>query len=259
MREPTFRTAPAVRGFERSAEAYERGRPGYPASVARHLARALRLGPRRTVVELGSGTGKFTRTLVPVGCAIVAVEPTAGMRRVFERTVPDIPVLPGTAEAIPLPDGLADAVVAAQAFQWFRPRPAMEEIARVLRPGGGLGLVWNVRDESVGWMKVISRILGRYNHAPQVRERRWKAAFRAKGVPFPPPRMRRISHVQRATPSEVLDRFLSVSSIAILPAADRRKVATEIRELLRSDPMTRGRSYVDLPYDTEVYWTRLKR
>ncbi len=83
------------------------------------------------------------------------------------------------------------------------------------------------------------------------------------GVPgeertVPSPRMRRISHVQRATPSEVLDRFLSVSSIAILPAAERRTVANEIRKLLRTDPMTRGRSSVELPYDTEVYWTRLK-
>lgn len=258
MRAPSFRTRPAVRGFDRSAEAYERGRPLYPASAARYLARALRLGPRRTVVELGSGTGKFTRSLVPLGCALVAVEPTAGMRRVFARELPDVVVLPGTAEAIPLPDALADAVVAAQSFQWFRHRAALKEIARILRPGGGLGLVWNVRDESVRWMKEVSRILDRHGRDSVSRERRWKAAFRLRNLPFSPLASRCFSHVQRATPARVLDRFLSVSSIAVLPAPERGEVANEIRQLLETDSATRGRSIVELPYSTEVYWARLR-
>ncbi len=259
MRPPRFPTDPDVRGFDRSAEAYERGRPGYPASAVAYLGRVLAIGPRRTVVELGSGTGKFTRALAPLGCALVAVEPTPGMRTVFARELPRVAVVPGAAESIPLPDGIADAVVAAQAFQWFRPRRALREIARVLRPGGGLGLVWNVRDESARWMREISRILGRHGRRGTSRERRWKAAIRRGDPPFHPLRERRFAHVQRATPEAVVDRFLSVSSIAVLPPPGRRQVAKEIRKVLRTDPATRGRSVVELPYVTEVYWTRLRR
>jgi SAM-dependent methyltransferase len=259
MRTLEFRTDPAVRGFDRAAEAYERGRPDYPAPAVRYLGRVLAIRPHRTVVELGSGTGKFTRALARLGCAVVAVEPTPGMRRVFARELPHVAVLPGAAESIPFPDGAADAVVAAQAFQWFRHRRALREIARVLRPGGGLGLVWNVRDESARWTQEVSRILGRYSRSAT--ERRWKGlrAIRRSGSPFSPVRERRFAHIQHATPAEVVDRFLSVSAIAVLPAAERRKVAAEIREVLRADPATRGRAAVELAYVTEVYWTRLRR
>ncbi len=259
MTESRFRTHPAVRGFDRGADAYERGRPGYPASAARYLARVLRLGPRRTIVELGSGTGKFTRAILPLRSAVVAVEPTPGMRRVFARELPQVLLLPGTAEGIPLPDGIADAVVVAQAFQWFRHREAMREIARVLRPGGGLALVWNVRDESSDWSRRVSRIIYRYGRAHLSRERIWKAAIRARSSPFAALRRRTFPHVQRLTPAEVVDRFLSVSVVAVLPEAERRRVAAEIRELLRANPATRGRRLVELPYVTEVYTTHRRR
>ncbi|MGI0071644.1 MAG: class I SAM-dependent methyltransferase [Thermoplasmata archaeon] len=111
MPEPVRRLHPAVHGFDRAAGTYERARPDYPVAAVRFLGRALSLGPGRVVVELGSGTGKFTRALASLGVSRVAIEPTAGMRRVFAREVPDVAVLDGTAEAIPLPDPFADAVV----------------------------------------------------------------------------------------------------------------------------------------------------
>jgi SAM-dependent methyltransferase len=250
-----WRTHPAVRGFDRAAEAYERGRPGYPDRAIRHLGRVLRVGPRRTVVELGSGTGKFTRAVRPWGAARVAIEPIAGMRVVFARVVPDVPVLPGTAESIPLPDGFADAVVAAQSFHWFRPRPALRETARVLRPGGGLGLVWNTRDESVEWSRRLSEIFDRYRRGvPKARAGPWQSAFGRPGSPFGPLHERRFRYVQRLTPSEAIKRVLSVSVIAVLPAAEQRRVTAEVRALLSRRPETRGRHRIDLPYTTEVYW-----
>ena len=252
---PRLRTSAAVRAFGRAAEAYERGRPDYPAAAVRHLARVLGLVPGRTVVELGSGTGKFTRALGPLGVTRLAVEPSAGMRRVFGRTVPEVPVLPGTAEAIPLPDRFVDAVVAAQSFHWFRPVPALAEIARVVRPGGGLGLVWNIRDESVGWSHRLTEILDRYGWwVPRARERRWRPAFDRADCPFGPLHRRVFRYTQVARPGAFVARVLSISVIAVLPEPKRRQVAREVRRLLTSDPATRGRPTLEMPYRTEVYW-----
>lgn len=263
-RSPTGRTHPAVRGFHRAADAYERGRPDYPASAVRHLGRVLGIGPSRTVVDLGSGTGKFTRAMAPLGAARIAVEPTLGMRRVFERAVPDVLLLDGTAEAIPLPDAFADAVVSAQAFHWFRIRPALDEIRRVLRPGGGVGLVWNTRDDSVGWSRRLSEIIDhRRGPAPLWRERTSRGylrgvlvpAFSRNGSGFAPLEHRRFRHYQAGTRTTFVDRTMSVSTVATLPARKRREVAAEVRELLATDPETRGRSRIRLPYHTDVYWS----
>jgi SAM-dependent methyltransferase len=263
MPKPRPRLHPFVRGFDRAAAAYERARPDYPVAAVRHLARVLPLGPGRTVVELGSGTGKFTRSLAPVGAARIAIEPTRGMRDVFRRAVPDVPLLDGTAEAIPLPDGFADAVVSAQAFHWFRPRPALREIRRVLRPGGGLGLVWNTRDDSVGWSRRFSEILKvHWGDAPRWRERtgpnhqrvRLSPVFREPGIGLTRIRYRAFRHFQTGTPELFVERALSVSMIAVLRPAQRRAVASEVRKLLRTDPETRGRRTIVLPYRTDVYW-----
>ncbi len=252
-------THPAVRGFDRAAEVYERARPEYPDAAVRALGRVLGLRPGTTLVELGSGTGKLTRTLGQLGAARVAVEPMPGMRRVFARMVPDVPVLPGTAEEIPLPGGFADAVVAAQAFQWFDPARALPEIARVLRPGGGLGLLWNVReDRSRAWTRQLTDLIDGYRVArriPRVRERRWRSVFDRPGVPFLPLTLRRFEHRHRIPRERVVDRFLSISVIALLPAAERRRVAARVREILDSDLETRGRREIDMPYHTELYWT----
>ncbi len=260
MAGPSPRTHPAVRGFDRAAATYERARPDYPVAAVRHLGRVLHLGPGRTVVDLGSGTGKFTRSIAPLGAARIAVEPTPGMRRVFVRSVPEVPVLDGTAEAIPLPDGFADAVVCAQAFHWFRPRQALREISRVVRPGGGLGLVWNTRDEVPSWSRKISRIVARYRWmSPKFRLRRWRPAFAEGRIRFGPLHQAEFSHAQRLTPAMMVARTLSVSVIANLPPAERRKVAAEIRAVLRTDPAARGRRTLVLPYTTEVYWSHRRR
>ncbi len=253
------RVHPAVKGFDRAATTYERGRPDYPPAAVAHLARVLRLGRGSTVIEVGSGTGKFTRALGTTGAARVAVEPIAGMRRVFARVVPEVPVLSGTAESIPLPSGFADAIVAAQAFHWFWPRPALREFARVLRPGGGLGLVWNLRDESVGWSRRLTQLLDEYGYTSQVpRARgldRWRPVFDRPESPFGPLLHCRFPHRQRAPRATFVARILSVSVVAGLSARERGRVAERVRAILDTDPATRDRPILEMPYRTDVFWT----
>ncbi|MGC0419673.1 class I SAM-dependent methyltransferase [Embleya sp. AB8] len=135
-------------GFSRDTDRYERARPSYALDAMDHLCAGAGLGPGTRVLDLAAGTGKLTRLLVERGARVVAVEPSAAMRETFARVLPDVPVHDGTAERIPAPDGAFDVVTVAQAFHWFEPRPALREIARVLRPGGVLALLWNERDEA---------------------------------------------------------------------------------------------------------------
>jgi ubiquinone/menaquinone biosynthesis C-methylase UbiE len=133
--------------FERVAADYERHRPGYPEAAVRLLADRLAIDPGRRVLDLAAGTGKLTRSLVALGADVVAVEPGRPMLEQLRAALPQVETHEGTAEAIPLADASVDAVTVAQAYHWFRPEDALPEIHRVLRPGGGLGLVWNWWDE----------------------------------------------------------------------------------------------------------------
>ena len=144
--------------FGQAAEEYDRARPGYPGEAVHWM-----LGDRPLrVVDLGAGTGIFTRLLLAAGHDVVAVEPDGGMRDALRRSLdgrpsgPGVEVLDGSAERIPVPDGSVDAVTAAQAYHWFDPEPAHAEIARVLRPGGVFAPVWNVRDEDVPWVRELA-------------------------------------------------------------------------------------------------------
>jgi SAM-dependent methyltransferase len=249
------RTLPTlVAGFGSVARAYERSRPEYPREAIGHLRRQLALGRGTTVVDLAAGTGKLTRGLLSTGAAVVAVEPTAGMRRVFRQVLPGLPVFDGTAEAIPVPDRFADAVTVAQAFHWFDARPALREIARVLRSGGGLALVWNVRDESVGWVRELSELLRPLRRGvPGYRESRWRAAFTGEGS-FTPLQHRQFRHSQRLPPAVVIDRVQSISFVAVAPRIVRDRLLRDVQALLERDPVTRGRSVIEFPYRTDVYW-----
>src|SRR4051812_13713682 len=130
----------AAQGFAAAGQVYERGRPDYPPEAIACLVTHLRIGPGSTVVDVGAGTGKLTQLLLDTGAQVTAVEPVADMRLAFARPLPGVPILEGTAEALPLASGTADALVAGAAFHWFDGPAALREIHRVLRPGGGLGL-----------------------------------------------------------------------------------------------------------------------
>lgn len=251
-------THPLVRGFDLGASAYESSRPEYPTEAVDLLVAELGLGRGRRAVDLGAGTGKLTRTLAARGIDVIAVEPAAGMRAEFTRHVPGVPVIEGTAEALPLPAASVDAAVSGQAFHWFDVAAAAREIARVVLPRGGLGLVWNYRDESIPWIAELTRILDPHDPgAPRIRRRAWRAPLEATGL-FEPLQSREFRFVHRLAPETVATRLRSVSFVAVLPPSQQEAIAAEVRVLLASDPATRGKAEVELAYRSEVYWTHLR-
>lgn len=172
----------AAEGFARGADTYARGRPGFPAAVQTWLRDELRLQPGRTVLDLGAGTGKFTVELVATGAKVFAVDPVAAMLDKLRVSAPSATALAGDAESIPVPDETCDAVVCAQSFHWFATRTALAEIRRVLKLGGALGLIWNVRDESVDWVAKLTRVIAPYEgDAPRMASGNWRRVFPAPG------------------------------------------------------------------------------
>lgn len=245
----------AARGFQRSADRYERGRPGYPPDAIELVVGRLRIGPGRHVVELGAGTGKCTSQLVPTGASITAVEPVAGMREVLERACPTVTALDGTAEAIPLADATADAVIVAQAFHWFDAERALGEIHRILRAEGRLGLIWNVRDESTGWSRSLTAIFDGLSGpgVPRYKHGTWREAFETTDL-FGPLHNRTVEHVHPVTREGFIDRVTSVSYVASASAEERQSTLEEVAALLEMDPDLADRVTIEMSYQTEVFW-----
>lgn len=243
----------AASGFSSQADTYARGRPDYPAALGTWLRDTLGLAPGKTVVDLGAGTGKFTGLLLPTGASVIAVEPVDAMRAQLSAKLPDVRAVQGSAESMPLPDASVDAVVCAQAFHWFANTAAMREIARVLKPGGRLGLIWNVRDESVGWVARLTEIMTPHEgDAPRFYKGDWKKVFPADG--FGPLALTSFPYTHDGAPQQVIvDRVMSVSFIASLPQAGQDAVRAQLLEVIANDPALQGRDHVSFPYSTEAY------
>lgn len=244
----------AARGFGRTAEAYERARPSYPPAAVRQLAASCRVGPATTLVDLAAGTGKLTRLLTPRAGRVIAVEPVAGMRTVLARVVPDADVVGGTAEAIPLADQVADAVVVAQAFHWFDAGRALAEIHRILRPGGRLGVVFNIRDVTSDLQADVSRLLADYRgDTPSYWNPAWREPFADSELFGPLEEVATLGFAQRLDRGRFVDRVLSTSFLSGLPNATRRRVAGRAARLF--DTYVGGGNTVALLYTTRVYCT----
>ena len=142
--------------FGSIAEDYDELRPQAPQQAVGWLV-PLRC---EVAVDVGAGTGLFTRTLVGRVAQVVAVEPDARMRKVLTARSPGVRVVEGRGESIPLPDAAADAVFASSAWHWMDPERAVPEIGRVLRDGGRFGLIWTSRDREVDWVRNLDRLPG---------------------------------------------------------------------------------------------------
>jgi SAM-dependent methyltransferase len=241
----------AAEGFARSADAYQRGRPGYPEAAVALVAARVRGGPvgepaAPTVLDLAAGTGALTRPLLAAGLHVIAVEPVAEMRAALP---PAARALEGRAEAIPLGPGEVDAVVVAQAFHWFDGDAALAEIHRVLRPDGLLALLWNRRVEEDPVNRAIDELVDPHRAGtPTHRGDAWRAAFSRTSL-FGPFEEHEFPNSQRLDSAGMEARVGSISFIASLEPAERGRVLERARALA-------GEGMVTVPYRTEVQLCR---
>ena len=235
--------------FERAAEAYERGRPGY----AEAALDAVALSADAVVLDLAAGTGKLTRQLVARFARVIAVEPLDGMRAVLERLVPKAETLTGTATEIPLVDDVVDAVFVGEAFHWFADDEAVGEIARVLRPRGELAILFNQADGTLdpplpqAFEDAYNAIAIKKPPEYTVRSGLWRAPFPGPFGPF--------AETSFPNPVErdregMLAHVASWSMVAALPEPDRTRLLAQLAELLPEG------LYLDR-LRTELFLTRL--
>jgi len=237
---PSF--ADHANSFDRAADLYERARPSYPADAVDWL---LESNPEVSL-ELGAGTGKFTR-LIADRTRVIATDPS---RNMLEQIPVDVERRVGTAENIPLREGSVDAVYAAQAWHWVDPTTAVPEVARVLRTGGILGLIWNGRDDRVDWVAKLSEII----------------------VDSPAEELKGFADVEGLAPverfetawsheldrDEIAELVASRSYFILQDAAAQAATLEQVRRLLDTHPDTRDLQRIPVPYRTFAFRARLR-
>jgi SAM-dependent methyltransferase len=245
----------ARRGFGSEADTYERTRPTYPADAVAWIVDNLRLTSGAVLADLAAGTGKLTRLLEPTGATIIAVEPVEGMWRQLRAALPVVPVVAGAAEVLPFADGSLDAVTIAQAFHWFDAEAAFRELARVVRTGGRVAIVWNARDRSVAWVDEVWAIMDRFEkEAPWRDHDAWRESALGDRPGFGPLHSATFQHEQVLPPELVVERFRGVSHIAALPASQQEPVLDEVRTVLATHPETVGMAELAIPYRVDAMW-----
>jgi SAM-dependent methyltransferase len=236
-----------ARSFGAAAAAYAQHRPGYPAPAVDWALALLAERPRLQLLDLAAGTGKLTESLLPRG-SVTAVEPDPAMLAELRVRFPDVPAHEGGAEAIPLPDGCVDAVLVGQAWHWFDAERAYPEIARVLRPGGVLGVLWNGDDPRVEWVRGFHEAGGWESHVVRAPD----------DVPRLPPHPafepQGFAQFPNLVPTTVdgLVATLRTHSWALTAQPDEREAALErVRAYLATRPETSNGAF-ELPLVTDV-------
>lgn len=248
--------------FGAAAADYAATRPGYPDDVVRWVfdgaARAV-----RDVADVGAGTGALTRALARRAERVTAYEPDVGMLEQLRASLPEVHAAAAQAESLPAGDASFDALLAAQAWHWFDHAAAAREFARVLRPGGVVGLLWNVRDSRVPWMAALQEIIGGEDSmqrivpasTPPILAQEARAGFEEVDAFLPGATRATFPHVVSMSPDQIVRLTSTYSYVRLSPRADDLYAA--VRELLATHPDTARRERVDVAYLTVAYrWQR---
>jgi ubiquinone/menaquinone biosynthesis C-methylase UbiE len=233
--------------FDRAADVYERARPEYPAEAVDWLVPT----GARTVLDLGAGTGKLTRALVARGLEVIAVDPSPKMLEQLTASLPGATVHEGTAEDIPLADASVDAVLVAQAWHWVDQDVALPSVARVLKPGGTLALVWNLRDESVPWVARLTEAMH-----PATAET-FLAGDNIRRGPFGPIETAVFEWTMEFDRASLVELLESRSYYITAPPAEQAQLVANVHALLDTDPALVGRDSYTMPYRTLCFRMRL--
>lgn len=239
-----------ARSFDAGAQTYQQARPEYPPEAVHWLLPEVP-GGRPRVLDLAAGTGKLTAGLLAAGADVVAVEPADAMRAQLQERFPEVRALPGSAEDTGMPDDAFDAVVVGQAWHWFDAPSACREIARVLRPGGRLGVVWNVRDHTVDWVQEFTDIIHRGDsldpsHGPPALDDQFVGLEH-----------RTFSWSQPMTPAALRLLAASRSHLLTLDPTEREVLLADVDRLAVEHPALAGRPSFDMPYRAEAWRAHL--
>ena len=226
---------------------YEKTRPEYPAEAVDWLVPA----DAKTVLDLGAGTGKLTRALAARGLEVFAVDPSPKMLDQLRVAVPGATVSVGSAEDIPLADASVDAILVGQAWHWVDQEAALPSVARVLRPGGTLGLIWNLRDDRVPWIERLTTVMH-----PAEGEIFMETGRIDRGA-FGELESANFEWSQDFTREELLDLVRSRSYFITAGEAEQASILRGVNELLDTDPDVGGRSSWSMPYVTRAFRMRL--
>lgn len=237
--------------FGAAAGAYEQGRPDYPGEAAAWLLDEVRRPAR--VADVGAGTGKLTRVVLEVLAGreadVIAVEPDAAMLDALRGAVPGVETLIGTAESVYLPDESLDAVVLGQAWHWVDPVAGSAELGRVLKPGGTLGLIWNIRDETVPWVARLTEIM-KGSHAEELLAEGGPVVV----APFGVLEQRTWRWSRPMTRAALTAMVLSRSYIITAAPDERSRIEREIGELF-DEVGAVADATIELPYLTHAFRT----
>lgn len=236
-------TLESARSFGAAASVYHQARPGYPVDAIAWL-----IGDAKRVLDLGAGTGKLTEALVALDREVIAVDPVEEMLEELEVAVPGVPRILGTAEDIPIEDDAVDAVVAGQAWHWFQPERAIPEIARVLKPGGVLGLVWNSRDTSVAWLHQAGEIMHERHDASATFE-----SYVKVGPPFGEITEHSVEWGARMSREAFLDLVRSRSYFITAQPDEQLATIAALETLLDTHPDLAGADDLVVPYITRCF------
>lgn len=250
-----FDLATRAASFAKRADRYAAVRPSYPDDAVAWLLP----GSPQQILDLAAGTGKLTQALVRHYAAanaptIIAVEPAEPMLAQLTKLLPEVSALVGTAEHIPLPDNTVDAVVCGQAWHWFNEAAAGIEIARVLRPGGTVGVVWNDRDDTVDWVRQFDQII----HRGDILEPKTKHVAPKFGAQFSTVEHAVFRWLDTIPVTDLRPLAASRSYLLMLPNAERDRILADIDQLIATHPDLTGRDHITLPYITNAYRVRRK-
>jgi SAM-dependent methyltransferase len=235
--------------FGSIAEDYDGLRPQAPPAAVNWLVPS----GCGVAVDLGAGTGLFTRTLVDKAGQVIAVEPDARMRKVLRARSPGVRVVEGRGESIPLPNASADAVFVSSAWHWMDHERAVPEIGRVLRDSGRLGLVWTSRDREVDWVRNLDRLPGEETSEAESADR-----FRRRldVVLSEPPIFQHVARetfrfVRTMTVEDVVAMLGTYSRVIVASPDDRARRLAEARAALAA--RFPGTDVIDIPMQARCW------
>ncbi len=261
-----------ARGFDAWAGDYDRYRPGYPDELFEAIGERLTLPRQPLVVDLGAGTGRAALLMAGLGWRVTAVEPGKAMLDLLRARATNDGLLISTVQASAEETGLdpdsADLVTAAQAFHWFDKPRALAEIARILKPSGGLALFWNVRDADrssflADYADLLRRYsgsaddpgIGRYESDGKDETRR---AIEAHDAAFDAPELTQLRHEVQMTDEQFIGMAFTASYVRVGKTPEQQdRLRLDLAALLGRHGLNDGRPFA-VPYRLDLWTARRK-